>query len=373
MYLSRGLKLSDLCFTCGFLYWLKLKYERIFSSFSRTNRLFGELKPFGTIRYYRYPHTMEQNIDKAVKLYSGDKPLGLFVERLEANLKKLNLIYEEISELFNNADVTNFEKLPDGKPECGKFAKLFKELNTVLDAAKIQSFKWDKSCYDFEHGKDKQKTIVEMMFDENVFLVLALRYKELFIGVVGETGGECVPFEIDGYLTEIDTTAIDADYMNSRFDKYLRELNKNVVDKDNIQHTLNELHKSFATLSQEEQKFANIFLHDVQSGTVKLKSGKTFREYITDYQFNAKDDQISTVSKTFGLDEAKLRDMLDAGLTENNINEFGRFDALKDTVDKQKAKIFFEELEGIKVSPFKINSKVYNLLVRFIVDGGFEI
>ena len=57
-----------------------LKYEAIIQAFSRTNRLFGPDKPFGTIRYYRYPHTMENNINNAVKLYSGDKPFGLFVE-----------------------------------------------------------------------------------------------------------------------------------------------------------------------------------------------------------------------------------------------------------------------------------------------------
>ncbi len=77
-----------------------LQYENIIQAFSRTNRLFGPDKPFGTIRYYRYPHTMEQNIKKAVKLYSGDKPIGLFVEKLEYNLNKMNEIFNDISELF---------------------------------------------------------------------------------------------------------------------------------------------------------------------------------------------------------------------------------------------------------------------------------
>ena len=35
-----------------------LLYENIIQAFSRTNRLFGPDKPFGTIRYYRKPHTM---------------------------------------------------------------------------------------------------------------------------------------------------------------------------------------------------------------------------------------------------------------------------------------------------------------------------
>ena len=66
-----------------------LKYESIIQAFSRTNRLFGLEKQFGTIRYYRYPNTMEQNIKDAVALYSGDRPLGLFVEQLDYNLEKI--------------------------------------------------------------------------------------------------------------------------------------------------------------------------------------------------------------------------------------------------------------------------------------------
>ena len=67
-----------------------LEYENIIQAFSRTNRLFGPDKPFGVIRYYRKPHTMEQNVLKAVKLYSGDRPIGLFVDRLAHNLEKMN-------------------------------------------------------------------------------------------------------------------------------------------------------------------------------------------------------------------------------------------------------------------------------------------
>ena len=64
-----------------------LEYANLIQAFSRTNRLFGKDKPFGIIRYYRRPHTMKRNIDAAVKLYSGDKPLALFVEKLPSNLK----------------------------------------------------------------------------------------------------------------------------------------------------------------------------------------------------------------------------------------------------------------------------------------------
>lgn len=349
-----------------------LEYENIIQAFSRTNRLFGPEKPFGTIRYYRYPHTMEQNIEIAVKLYSGDKPIGLFVERLEYNLNKLNAIFDDISELFARSGIPNFEKLPDDRSERGKFASLFKSFNDYLEAAKIQGFKWNQSTYPFSHGSGKPKTRVEMRLDENTYLVLAMRYKELF-GGGGGGGGDDVPFEIVGYLTEIDTGRIDSDYMNSRFEKFQRILTQDNVDEDEMRKTLDDLHKSFATLTQEEQKYANIFLHDVESGNAKMESGKTFREYVTEYQFRAKNDQIRRISRFLGVDERKLRNLMAANVTEASINEFGRFDDLKTSIDKAKAKDFFEKLENAKIPPFKINIRVHNLLQDFILKGGFDI
>ena len=62
-----------------------------------------------------------------------------------------------------------------------------------------------------------------------------------------------------------------------------------------------------------------------------------------------------------------------SGVNESNINEYGRFDELKATVDKNKAKAYFEKLEGATIPPFKINIKVHNLLQKFIFSGGFEI
>lgn len=349
-----------------------LRYENIIQAFSRTNRLFGPEKPFGTIRYYRYPHTMEQNIEKAVKLYSGDKPLELFVEKLEYNLNKFNSIFYDISELFTRSGVSDFEMLPDDLSERGKFASLFKSLNDYLEAAKIQGFKWKQSTFEFDHGSGKPKTYVDMKLDENTYLVLALRYKELFVGSdVG--GGDDVPFEIDGYLTEIDTGKIDSDYMNSRFEKFLKILTQVDVDEVEVRKTLDELHMSFAALTQEEQKYANIFLHDVESGNAKMERGKSFRDYVTEYQTRAKNDQIHRISRFLGVNEQKLRNLMAAKVTEASINEFGRFDVLKASVDRAKAKEYFEKQENAIIPQFKINIKVHNLLQKFILKGGFDI
>ena len=45
------------------------------------------------------------------------------------------------------------------------------------------------------------------------------------------------------------------------------------------------------------------------------------------------------------------------GLTLTDINEFGRFDELFKTFNKEKAKLYFEEQEGKKIVPPKVNIK----------------
>lgn len=358
------------------LYMDKLsKHEDLIQSFSRTNRLFGPEKPFGTIRYYRYPHTMHRNIESAFKLYSGDKPLGLFAQKLEKNLEKMNAIFLEIQELFSASEVGNFEKLPPDEAARARFAKLFKMFNDYLEAAKIQGFYWKKLKYDFKHddGKKIRKKTVRLLLDETTYLILALRYKELFAGTGGGGALGDIPYDIDSYLTEINTGKIDIDYMNSRFEKYLKLLNSDESTEDAKNKALAELHKTFAMLTQEEQKYANIFLHEVQSGDVIIEVDKSLRDYITEYQENAKNDQIRKFAIAIGIPESKLRNFMKLHVTEKNINEFGRFDALKDAVDRQKAKAYFEQLEGMVLPPRKIPIKIDSLLRRFVLTGGFDI
>ena len=347
-----------------------IEFENLIQAFSRTNRLCREdLKPFGTIKYYRKPHTMERNIDAAVKLYSGDKPLGLFVNKLNRNLEKVNEIFSDIKYLFHNACIVDFEKLPDDVSEKRKFSQLFNELKKHIDAANIQGMTFSKKEYEFT-DEDGRGYTVSLELDENTYLILVQRYKELI-----DSDGTSNPqgtYDIKGYITEIDTDKIDADYMNSRFEKYLKLLQTDGNSNDQVLNAKEELHKTFATLSQEDQKYANIFLHDIERGEVKDIS-LSFREQIVKYKTKDKDTQIQKLVKAIGVDETKLKNMLEKHLEEANLNEFGMFDDLKSTVDKSKAKEYFEKLDETELTKVKVNQKTSKLLKEFILRGGFDI
>jgi len=150
-----------------------IKYQNIIQAFSRTNRLFGADKPHGTIRYYRYPHTMEKHIEDAVKLYSGDRAIGLFVDRREKNIEAMNKVMTDIRELFKSEKIENFEKLPKDTPARAKFSKLFGKFNKHFEAAKVQGFHWDEPTYSFGEDEDKREVTLEV--DKETYMALVQR------------------------------------------------------------------------------------------------------------------------------------------------------------------------------------------------------
>lgn len=354
-----------------------LVYENLIQAFSRTNRLFNiNEKPFGSIRYYRMPHTMKRNIEDAVKLFSGDRPQGLFADHLPDNVRHMNDSFLDMKEIFKSAGITDLDRLPDDTPSKAKFAKLFREFSTYLQAAKIQGFSWDKKEYSskIDAEDEREEVMIPLIPTEDQYEILLMRYKELRRdgGTDGVEDGD-ITFPIDPYLSEQNTGVIDQNYMNSRFEKWKKQLSDPDVDPVELDETLAELHKSFAFLSQEDQKYANLFLHDVQTGDAILEEGRSFQDYLTQYAKSEKDEQIKRLVEITGCCEELLRKLMDAHPTKNNLNEYGRFDELKSTVVRDKAQEYFTKKEGHSMPPFKARNRANKLLTDFVLSGGFDI
>lgn len=354
-----------------------LVYENLIQAFSRTNRLFNiNEKPFGSIRYYRMPHTMKRNIEAAVKLFSGDRPQGLFADHLPDNVRHMNESFLDMKEIFKSAGITDLDRLPDDTPSKAKFAKLFREFSTYLQAAKIQGFSWDKKEYSskIDAEDEREEVMIPLIPTEEQYEILLMRYKELRRdgGTDGVEDGD-ITFPIDPYLSEQNTGVIDQNYMNSRFEKWKKQLSDPDVDPVELDETLAELHKSFAFLSQEDQKYANLFLHDVQTGDAILEEGRSFQDYLTQYAKSEKDEQIKRLVEITGCCEKLLRKLMDAHPTKNNLNEYGRFDELKSTVVRDKAQEYFTKKEGHSMPPFKARNRANKLLTDFVLSGGFDI
>lgn len=348
-----------------------LKAQHIVQAFSRTNRVFGtNEKPHGIVCWYRRVHTMKRDVEAAFELYSGNRPFGIFVDKLEENVRQLDEIFRKIRALYANAGIPDFSRLPEDPTDKKMFSRLFNEFNKRLQAAKIQGFDWAKIQPLLEGEDPTGKIIVD--FDHPEYLSLLQRYKELEHDGGGE-GGDSVPYDIDSTIVENNGEAIDAEYMNTRFKKYMKALQIDGESQEVVEQALKELSQSFALLSQEDQRFANVFLHDIQTGNVVVKEGKFLTDYIAEYKSKTKEDQIHRCAELFGLDEDLLREFSKAYITDENINEFNKFDRLVDSADKAKAKAYLEEFEGVKIPNHKVRMKLSSLLRKFILMGGFDL
>lgn len=76
--------------------------------------------------------------------------------------------------------------------------------------------------------------------------------------------------------------------------------------------------------------------------------------------------RINGWAEQFGLDAGMLRSLIAAKPTESNINEFGRFSALKATADKQKVKAFFDNLHNDNL-PMRRVSALFDSQLRQLI------
>ena len=125
-------------------------------------------------------------------------------------------------------------------------------------------------------------------------------------------------------------------------------------------------------MSQEEQKYANVFIHQVQSGDVKADPTKTLRDYITEYMVTDRTKRITDFANSFGLPSQDLLDFMKLDISDSNIDDFGRFTALKEKVNREIAKAYIEKQEGEQISAFKLSMKIDSVLRAFVLSDGKE-
>lgn len=371
-----------------------IKYESVIQAISRTNRVYNRnTKPFGIIKYYRKPYTMEKNIERAVKLYSGDKPYQLYVPKLDENISKMNFIYSQLEDLFESEGINDFTSLPNNNESKRKFVKLYNEFNKYLCAARIQGYvpnneqnndnvsKIDE-LIDSELSYEEKNDISEENYERILSLkspitqdtLDALKQRYIDVSKIHENNKDNeIPYDIDGSLIEIDDGKIDSDYINSKFTKFLKALKYDDYSDVELEKALNSLHKSFASLSQEQQKYANMIIHDIESGDLIIEENKSFMDYITQYATNAENDQIRKLAQAFDLDENKLRSMMTLPVSAKNLNEYGRFDDLLNSVNYENARKSLEEIYGKTIEVWEAHIEVQKILRDFILQGGFDL
>ena len=150
-------------------------------------------------------------------------------------------------------------------------------------------------------------------------------------------------------------------YSTTKFEKYLKALNSG----DDIKNIKDELHKSFASLGEMEQKIANIILVDIESGELIVHNDKTLNEYINEYKQKQNDEKIDEICINLGLDKQKFLEVITGLNNGKKLAEINAFTELKNQADKTKAKEYFQVKENRNLKPFEVNIMLDGFLSNF--------
>jgi type I restriction enzyme R subunit len=124
-----------------------LELQSLIQAYSRTNRVFGSNKEFGTIINFQFPRITEETVNTALELYgSGGKNSKAIVDTYNTAVKKLEI---KVSEMIPTLpDPTEWQTIKDDEKKKEAFILAFKDAAEQLNLVEqYYEFKWDDTAF----------------------------------------------------------------------------------------------------------------------------------------------------------------------------------------------------------------------------------
>lgn len=124
-----------------------LELQGLIQAYSRTNRIFGSTKEFGTIVNFQYPSWTEETVNCALELYgSGGESSRAIVDTYNTAGEKLNIAISKMVKTLS--DPTDWQTLKDNEEAKIKFLTAFKKAYEQLNLVQqYYEYKWDTSLF----------------------------------------------------------------------------------------------------------------------------------------------------------------------------------------------------------------------------------
>lgn len=208
-----------------------LELQGLIQAYSRTNRVFGSSKEFGTIINFQYPRMTEAIVDEALYLYgSGGSSSAVLVEKYEDAVASLRGTVEEMVARFPNP--TQWVAIQHDKDKKAEFKGLFRTVAQQMNRVKqYYEFEWD---------------VERFGFDEHQLSQYMGAYRNLFPREVNDDDG--VVRELVGRTKLQGHQVIDAEYLF-----YL--IGKSAIEEDGV-HVLDP--KTQILIFEQIQAFSDL-------------------------------------------------------------------------------------------------------------------
>jgi len=124
-----------------------LELQGLIQAYSRTNRVFGKNKEFGTIVNFQYPRLTKQTVETALKLYgSGGSSSKAIVDTYIVAVEKFRINALEMVKSLS--DPSQWQEIKDDKEKKDKFILAFKDAVEQLNlVAQYYEYKWEDNTF----------------------------------------------------------------------------------------------------------------------------------------------------------------------------------------------------------------------------------
>ncbi|GAK29925.1 type I restriction enzyme R protein [Weissella oryzae SG25] len=298
-----------------------LELQGLIQAYSRTNRVFGPNKEFGTIINFQYPRITEETVNKALELYgSGGSSSPAIVDFYETAVKKLKIKMDAL--VVTLEDPTEWASLRDDEEGKTVFKLAF--------FAALDKLNFVQQYYEYEWND------ITFGLDEHKWLQYMGAYKNLF----PSTGGEEVvePIKTLAGKTKLQgTQVINAAHILSLIGKKV-DLNGAVQSVDS--ETLRIIHEQIQELSSMgEAEQASLLKEFVDTELVlgHISTNINFDEAFENWRKDKEDALVTLFAEEWGIDDNLLSHSLSAYVISNR-DVIPYIDEIIRSVDFSKAK-----------------------------------
>jgi type I restriction enzyme R subunit len=271
-----------------------LELQGLIQAYSRTNRVFGSTKEFGTIINFQYPKITEEMVDKALKLYgSGGKSSRAIVDTYPTAVEKFNIKISEM--IVTLLDPTKWAEIKDDEEKKEAFILAFKDAAEQLNLVEqYYEFKWDEDSFGM---------------DEHTWMKYVGAYKNL-IHKPGTPPTSTNLRSLVGKTKLAGTQVIDAAHILSLIGSKVDSVDGIQTVNDETLRIIHEQIQELSNMGEDEQAALLKEFVDTELVPGNLSSSLNFDESFEEWKNNKLDRSVYTFANEWGLDVQLLRESI---------------------------------------------------------------
>lgn len=269
-----------------------LELQSLIQAYSRTNRVFGKSKEFGTIINFQYPRITEEMVNAALKLYgSGGKSSRAIVDTYSTAVEKLKIKISEMTETL--PDPTKWAELKDDEEKKNAFILAFKDAAEQLNLVEqYYEYKWD----DISFG-----------MTEHTWMKYVGAYKNLTYNPVTPSQPLAVR-PLVGKTKLAGTQMIDAAHILSLIGSKVASVGGIQTVNDETLRIIHEQIQELSDMGENEQAMLLKEFVDTELVPGNLSSSLNFDEAFEAWKNQRLEKYVYTFAQEWGLDTQLLRE-----------------------------------------------------------------